>query len=45
MRTRGFWIAYALIRPRKLVRGLRQGLTKQERYEVADAAVRQRRLT
>ena len=43
MRTRGdalrFSIAYALIRARKVVRGLRQGLTEQERYEVADAAV------
>lgn len=44
MRTRGdllrFSIAYALIGARKVVRGLRQGLTEQERYEVADAAVR-----
>jgi len=45
MRTRGdllrFAIAYALIRARKVVRGLRQGLTEEERYAVADAAVRQ----
>jgi hypothetical protein len=43
MRTRGdllrYSIAYALIRARKIVRGLRQGLTEEERYEVADAAV------
>lgn len=45
MRTRGdllrFAISYALIRARKVVRGLRQGLTEEERYAVADAAVRQ----
>ncbi len=43
MRTRGdllrYSIAFALIRARKVVRGLRQGLTEQERYDVADAAV------
>jgi hypothetical protein len=43
MRTRGdslrYSIAYALIRARKVVRGLRYGLTEQERFEVADAAV------
>ena len=36
MRTRGdalrFAIAYALIRARKVVRGLRQGLREDERY-------------
>ncbi len=45
MHTRGdmlrFAIAFALMRARKVVRGLRHGLTEQERYEVADAAVRQ----
>lgn len=35
-----FSIAYALMRAREVVRGLRQGLTEQERYEVADAAAR-----
>ena len=43
MRTRGdalrFAIAYALIRARKVVRGLRQGLSEDERYAVADRAV------
>jgi hypothetical protein len=43
MRTRGdmlrFAIAYALIRARKVVRGLRQGLSEEERYAVADRAV------
>ena len=39
MRTRGDICAYALIRARKVVRRLRQALTEQERYEVADAAV------
>ena len=43
MRTRAdqlrFAIAYALIKARKVVRGLRQGLTEDERYEVADAVV------
>lgn len=43
MRTRGdmlrFAIAFALMRARKLVRGLRQGLTEEERYLVADDVV------
>ena len=43
MRTRGdllrFAIAFALMRARKLVRGLRQGLTEDERYLVADDVV------
>jgi hypothetical protein len=43
MRTRGdvlrFAIAFALIQARKVVRGLRQGLTEEERYAVADQAV------
>jgi len=43
MRTRAdalrYSIAYALIRARKVVRGLRQGLAEQDRYDVADAAV------
>jgi len=43
MRTRAdqlrFAIAFALIRARKVVRGLRQGLTEEERYAVADAVV------
>jgi len=43
MRTRGdllrFAIAFALIRARKIVRGLRQGLTEEERYQVAGDAV------
>ena len=34
-----FAIAFALMKARKVVRGLRQGLTEQERYEVADAVV------
>ena len=44
MRTRGdmlrFAIAFALTRARKLVRGLRQGLSEDERYLVADDVVR-----
>lgn len=40
MRTRGdmlrFASPFALIQARKLVRGLRQGLTQEERYRVAD---------
>ena len=40
MRTRGdmlrFAIAFALIRARKLARGLRQGLSDDERYQIAD---------
>ena len=43
MRTRGdllrFAIAFALMRARKLVRGLQQGLTEEERYRVADDVV------
>jgi hypothetical protein len=43
MRTRAdmlrFAIAFALIKSRKAVRGLRQGLTVEERYAVADAVV------
>ena len=34
-----FAIAFALIKARKVVRGLRQGLTEDERYVVADAVV------
>ena len=43
MRTRdmlSFAIAFALIGARKLVRGLREGLTEEERYRVADDVVR-----
>jgi hypothetical protein len=43
MRTRAdmlrFAIAYALIGARKLVRGLRRGMTEEERYRVADDVV------
>jgi len=43
MQTRGdvlrFAIAFALMKARKVVRGLRHGLTEAERYAVADAAV------
>jgi hypothetical protein len=43
MRTRGdllrFAIAFALRGARKLVRGLHQGLTEDERYRVADDVV------
>jgi hypothetical protein len=43
MRTRGdlmrFAVAFALIKARKVVRGLREGLTEDERYAVADAVV------
>ena len=43
MRTRGdqlrFAVAFALIKARKVVRGLREGLTEQERYAVADAVM------
>jgi hypothetical protein len=35
-----FAIAFALRRARKLVRGLRQGLSEDERYLVADDVVR-----
>jgi hypothetical protein len=45
MRTRGdilrFAIAFALMRARKLVRGLRQGLSEDERFLVADDVVHQ----
>jgi hypothetical protein len=34
-----FAIAFALMRARKLVRGLRQGLSEDERYRVADDVV------
>jgi hypothetical protein len=43
--TRGdllrYAIAYALIRARKVVRGLKHGLTEEERYAVADQVVSQ----
>jgi hypothetical protein len=43
MRTRGdmlrFAVAFALIKARKVVRGLREGLTEDERYAMADAVV------
>ena len=43
--TRGdvlrYAIAFALRRARKMVRGLKQGLTEDERYAVADHAVAQ----
>jgi hypothetical protein len=43
--TRGdllrYAIAFALMRARKIVRGLRQGLTEDERYAVADHVVSQ----
>jgi hypothetical protein len=43
MRTRGdmlrFAIAFALRGARKLVRGLRQGLSEEERFRVADDVV------
>ena len=34
-------IAFALRRSRKIIRGLKQGLTEEERYAVADHAVAQ----
>ena len=34
-------IAYALLRARKIVRGLKQGLTEEERFAVADHVVTQ----
>ena len=34
-------IAFALRRSRKIIRGLKQGLTEEERYAVADHAVTQ----
>ncbi len=43
MKTRGdmlrFAIAFALMRARKLVRGLRQGLSENERFLIADDVV------
>jgi len=43
MKTRGdmlrFALAFALMRARKLVRGLRQGLSEDERYLIADDVV------
>ena len=36
-----FAIAFALRRARKLVRGLRQGLSEEERFLVADDVVQQ----
>ncbi len=43
--TRGdvlrYAIAYALMRARKIVRGLNDGLTEDERYAVADHVVSQ----
>jgi hypothetical protein len=45
LRTRGdrlaFAISFALIRAVKIVRGLRQGLTNDERHAVADDAVKE----
>jgi len=38
-RTPAYAISFALIRARKVVRGLRQGLTPEEREAVADRAV------
>ena len=34
-------IAFALRRSRKIIRGLKEGLTEEERYAVADQAVAQ----
>lgn len=34
-------IAFALRRSRKIIRGLKEGLTKEERFAVADHAVSQ----
>ena len=43
--TRGdllrYAVAFALIRARKIVRGLKEGLTEAERYAVADQVVSQ----
>ena len=43
--TRGevlrYAIAFALRRSRKIIRGLKEGLTEEERYAVADHAVAQ----
>jgi hypothetical protein len=45
--TRGdllrYAVAFALIRARKIVRGLKQGLSEDERYAVADHIVEQLR--
>jgi hypothetical protein len=38
-----FAIAFALMRARKLVRGLRHGLSEEERYLVADDVVQRLR--
>jgi hypothetical protein len=40
-----FAIAFALMGARKLVRGLRQELTEEERYRVADDVVHQLKRT
>lgn len=44
MRTRAdllrYAVAFALMGARKIVRGLRQGLTEEERFAVADDVVR-----
>jgi len=34
-------VAYALMHSRKIIRGLKEGLTEGERYAVADHVVRQ----
>jgi hypothetical protein len=43
--TRGevlrYAVAFALRRSRKIIRGLKEGLTEEERYAVADHVVRQ----
>jgi hypothetical protein len=43
--TRGnllrYAIAFALMRARKIVRGLKEGLTEAERYAVADQVISQ----
>ena len=43
--TRGevlrYAVAYALRRSRKIIRGLKEGLTEEERYSVADYTVAQ----
>jgi hypothetical protein len=39
--VRKYAIAFALRRSRKIIRGLKQGLTEEERYTVADHAVAQ----
>lgn len=36
-----FAVAFALMRARRLVRGLRQGLSEEERYRVADDVIHQ----